>query len=224
MKNKLTEQEFDKIAGELLNETSKSLNDLRSVLFNGSESSASDSIIVESDEKNKEFLTFEEARYQAENYDNYQEGVYDYRIKGKGRTLVEHGKVLIRGADYVHWYAKGVYRYEIIGKGCKLIEDGKVLIKGVDWVDWYAKGVYRYGIKGKGRTLVEDGKVLVEGANYVRWFKKGVYKYEINNEGCTLVEDGKVLFEGADYVHWFEKGFYKYKMEGGDWVEINNNK
>ena len=85
MENKLTEQEFDKIAGKLLNETSKSLNDLRSVLFNGSESSSSD-------ETNEEFLTFEEAMDQPRPCHKHQEGVYmgtkslhGYRINVKNK-------------------------------------------------------------------------------------------------------------------------------------------
>ena len=151
MENKLTEQEFDKIAGKLLNETSKSLNDLRSALFNGSESSSSD-------EKNEEFLTLKEAEKQAVFCYEYQEGVYDYRIKGKGRTLVEHGKVLIRGADYVYWFAKGVYRYEIIGEGCTLIEYGEVLVEGVYEVYWYAKGVYEYIMEGEDWVYINNNK------------------------------------------------------------------
>ena len=148
MENKLTEQEFDKIAGKLLNETSKSLNDLRSVLFNDLESSSSDSIIAEIEESNKGFLTLEEAEEQAEYCREYQEGVYKYGMEGEGRTLVEDGKVLIDGADWVSWYEKGVYWYKIEGKGCTLIEHGKVLVEGVDRVSWYAKGVYNYVMEG----------------------------------------------------------------------------
>mgnify|MGYP003647682201 CR=1 FL=1 len=118
MENKLTEQEFDKIAGKLLNETSKSLNDLRSVLFNGSENSASD-------ETNEEFLTFEEARDQAENYYEFEKGVYMYEIEGKGSKLVEDGKVLIEGVDYVRWIKKGVYEYGIEGEDWVKINKNK---------------------------------------------------------------------------------------------------
>ena len=166
------------------------------------------------DEKNKGFLTFEEARDQAESCYKYQEGVYQYKIEGKGRTLVEDGRVLVEGADDVHWCEKGVYSYEIKGEGYTLIEHGKVLIEGVDCVGWYVKGVYRYEIKGKGCTLVEDGKVVIEGVDWVHCHEKGVYVYAIQGKGWTLIEDGRVLVEGADDVHWYSKGVYWYEMKG----------
>ena len=108
--------------------------------------------------KNKGFLTYGEARDQADYRFKHQEGVYKYEMEGKGWTLVEYGKVLVEGADYVHWFKKGVYRYEIIGKGCTLIEDGEVLIEGVDFVWWLEKGVYRYAMEGGDWVKINNNK------------------------------------------------------------------
>tara|TARA_R110000787_G_scaffold44105_1_gene108164 strand:+ start:451 stop:678 length:228 start_codon:yes stop_codon:yes gene_type:complete len=65
--------------------------------------------------ENKGFLTPEEAKEQADFCWDYGEGVYVYAIQGKGSTLVEDGKVLVDGADWVYCYPKGVYDYEIEG-------------------------------------------------------------------------------------------------------------
>ena len=92
--------------------------------------------------ENKEFLTLKEAREQDYYCFKYREGVYRYKIEGEGRTLVEDGKVLVQGADLVHWYAKGVYDYKMEGKGWTVVEHGEVVIEGVDRAEWYARGVY----------------------------------------------------------------------------------
>ena len=184
MENKLTEQEFDKIIG-------KFCKDLKSVLFNALESSSGNSITAEIEESNKEFLTLEEAKEQADFCREYQEGVYEYEIKGEGWTLVEDGKVLIEGVDWVDWHKKGVYDYRIKGKGWTLIEDGKVLIDGAEHIQWFAKGVYSYEIKGEGYTLIEHGEVLIEGVDYVHWIKKGVYEYKMEGEELVKINNNK---------------------------------
>jgi len=143
------------------------------------------------DMENKGFLTLEEAKEQADFCDEYQEGVYEYEIKGKVYTLVEDGKVLIEGVDFVWWHEKGVYKYGIEGKGETLVERGEVLIDGADWVGWYEKGVYQYRIKGKGCTLIEDGKVLVEGAEYASWDAKGVYKCKMEGGDWVYINNNK---------------------------------
>ena len=66
--------------------------------------------------ENKGFLTLEEARDQAEYCHEYQEGVYEYRIKGKGYTLIEDDEVLIEGAACVCWHEKGIYDYKKEGE------------------------------------------------------------------------------------------------------------
>mgnify|MGYP003675910402 CR=1 FL=1 len=86
--------------------------------------------------ENKGFLTFEEARDQAENYYEFEKGVYMYEIEGKGSKLVEDGEVLVDGADYVHWFEKGVYNYVMEGEGWKLIEHGEVMVGGVPSAWW----------------------------------------------------------------------------------------
>ena len=176
------------------------------------------------DMENKGFLTLEEAEEQADYCYEYQEGVYEYKIIGKGWTLIEHGEVLAEGATWVDWREKGVYKYEIEGEGRTLVEHGEILVEGADLVSWFEKGVYHYEIEGEGCTLVEDGEVLVEGVYWVIWFAKGVYKYGMKGKGSTLVEDGKVLIEGASSAWWYAKGVYEYRIEGGKLVKINKNK
>ena len=86
---------------------------------------------------NKKFLTLEEAKKGY--YYEFEEGVYKYAKDCKW-TLIENGKVLIDGADWVHWHAPGVYGYrkggERIsvkeGKIKKLVEDGQILVEDVD--------------------------------------------------------------------------------------------
>ena len=119
MTNKLTkQQEFDKITG-------KFFDDLGSLFSNDLGGFFGNSITAEIDEKNKEFLTFEEARDQAENYYEFEKGVYMYEIEGKGSKLVEDGEVLIEGVDYVHWFYKGVYEYRIRGGELVKINNNK---------------------------------------------------------------------------------------------------
>tara|TARA_R110000787_G_scaffold44105_1_gene108166 strand:+ start:1029 stop:1319 length:291 start_codon:yes stop_codon:yes gene_type:complete len=84
--------------------------------------------------ENKGFLTWEEAEEQAEYCDEYQEGVYGYRMEGKGYTLVEDGEVLIEGADDVDWIRKGVYECRTVYVDC-----GEVLIKNAEIYEYETK-------------------------------------------------------------------------------------
>ena len=93
------------------------------------------------------FLTLEEVKEQALYHYEYEEGVYKYQNDGKC-TLIENGKVLIDGADFVHWEASRTYLYRKDDK-YTLIENGKVLIDNVDDVLWYEPGVYQYEIDDK---------------------------------------------------------------------------
>jgi uncharacterized membrane protein len=93
------------------------------------------------------FLTLDEAKELGLIYHIYRNGLYKYEKDGK-ETLIEDGKVIISGVDWVWWYDKGVYRYEKDGL-YTLIEDGKVLVSGVKWVWWFAKGMYKYEKDGK---------------------------------------------------------------------------
>ena len=185
------------------------------------------------DEKNKGFLTWEEARDQAEDCWEYQEGVYQYKIEGEGYTVVEYGEVLVQGVDRVRWYAKGVYSYKIKGKGWTLIEGGEVLIDGADFVNWHAKGVYKYKMEGGDWVKVNKNKEFLtleevkERAGYYGYYyeyQEGVYMYTMKGESCTLIEDCKVLVQGVYDVWWYAKGVYKYETKDGKLVYINNNK
>ena len=110
------------------------------------------------DMKNKEFLTLEEAEKQADYCFEYQEGVYEYEIEDKGYTLIEHGKVLIEGANWILWFKKGVYGYEIEDEGYTLIEDGEVLVDGAEYVYWYGKGDYQYKMEGEELVTINNNK------------------------------------------------------------------
>ena len=74
----------------------------------------------------KTFLTMAEVKEKADEWHEYEAGVYDYKVGGNdiffesgddykvgGKcTLVEHGKVLIDNVNDVWWDRPGVYRYE----------------------------------------------------------------------------------------------------------------
>ena len=109
--------------------------------------------------ENKGFLTLEEARDQAEYCDeNQEEGVYRYKMKGKGYTLIEDGKVLVEGVDWVDWFEKGVYWYKIEGKGLTIVKDGEVLAEGAERVYCFEKGVYEYKMKGGEWVTINKNK------------------------------------------------------------------
>ena len=72
--------------------------------------------------KEKTFLTLEEAKKQAYPCYEYKKGVYEYKINCHF-TLIEDGKVLIKGAGDVEWYSPGHYEY-IIGSNTFEVKDG----------------------------------------------------------------------------------------------------
>ncbi len=70
----------------------------------------------------KTFLTLEEAKVKADDWHEYEERVYYYKIGGKC-TLIENEKVLIDNFDYVLWSRLGAYRYQKDGKWFE-VKDG----------------------------------------------------------------------------------------------------
>lgn len=71
---------------------------------------------------NKTFLTLEMAKEITSSWHEYKEGVYYYAIDER-YTLIEDGKVLIKGAGDVEWYSLGHYEY-IIGDNTFEVKDG----------------------------------------------------------------------------------------------------
>ena len=92
------------------------------------------------------FLTLEEAKEKAYDCHEYKEGVYKYIKDGK-ETLVENGKVL---ADGVDWVDRHDGKWISVKESKRtLIENGKVLIDNADYIVRYEPGVYSYEKDGK---------------------------------------------------------------------------
>lgn len=72
--------------------------------------------------ENKTFLTLEAAKEITYSWHEYKEGVYYYAIDER-YTLIEDGKVLIKGVGDVEWYSPGNYEY-IIGAKTFEVKNG----------------------------------------------------------------------------------------------------
>jgi hypothetical protein len=98
-----------------------------------------------------DFLTLEEIKDLGLHYHEYAKSVYEY-MKDGYYTLVEDGKVLIEGVEWVYWYEKGLFKYKKDGSWTLC----KILIEDADDVEWYSKGVYKYKKDGKESVIRID--------------------------------------------------------------------